>query len=370
MTYHEDLLARAAKIKQRYTVAGKDIFPNVYLAPMSGVTDISFRRLVSRLAGGRTGLMVSEFVSVEGITRLNPKCCRQMAFAEEERPFTVQIFGGEPERMAWGAQMVEDCGADFVEINCGCPAPKVVQKGGGSGLLKDLDNLKNIIGKVQKAVKIPVTVKVRIGWSDDCINLPETQRIVEGEGASALVIHGRTRAQGYKGLANWEIMAEAKSRASIPVVGNGDILTVDDVVDKLERWGVDGVAIGRGAMHNPWIFNQVADVYAGIIPKEPTLDEQRDIFRLYAELLREEMDIEMRVLGKLKQMAARTMKCLPNSAKGRTTLLRSQSTDEFFTELDAFFASVVNYRGRVFHEVKELNGKNEPDIVFGDTYKG
>ncbi|MEO7427652.1 MAG: tRNA-dihydrouridine synthase family protein, partial [Fibrobacteria bacterium] len=191
------LVERASRITRKYQVGGKDIFPNVYLAPMSGVTDISFRRLISRLAGGRTGLLVSEFITVEGLTRLNPRICRQMAFAPEERPFTVQIYGGEADKMAWGAAMVEQAGAEFVEINCGCPAPKIVRRGGGSGLLRDLDNLKAIISGVRKAVGIPVTVKVRVGWAEDQINLLETQKVVEGEGASALVIHGRTRQQGY-----------------------------------------------------------------------------------------------------------------------------------------------------------------------------
>ena len=363
------LLARAARVRKRYGVGGKSIFPNVYLAPMSGVTDISFRRLISRLSGGRTGLLVSEFITVEGLTRLNPRICRQMAFSPEERPFTVQIYGGEAERMAWGATMVEEAGADFVEINCGCPAPKIVRKGGGSGLLRDHENLKAIIASVKKAVTIPVTVKVRIGWAEDSINLLETQKVVEGEGASALVIHGRTRQQGYKGLANWDLIALAKSRGNIPVVGNGDILRVEDVIDKLEKYEVDGVAVGRGAMHNPWIFGQLADLYEGKLPKEPSLEDHRDIFTLYHDLLREELDIEGRILGKLKQMAARVLKCLPNSKGGRTDVLRSQTLPEFFDNMNVFLASISDYQGRAFEEVRELNGKNSNELEFGKDYR-
>ena len=185
----------------------------------------------------------------------------------------VQIFGGEPSRMAWGAKIVQETGADFVEINCGCPAPKVVSKGGGSGLLRDLPNLANILRQVKAAVTIPVTIKVRVGWSDDLITLFETLKIAEGEGAAAFVIHGRTRAQGYKGFANWNLIAEAKSRASIPVIGNGDILRAEDVLQRLETYGVDGVAVGRGAMHNPWIFGQLADLYEGKVPREPGREE-------------------------------------------------------------------------------------------------
>jgi nifR3 family TIM-barrel protein len=385
------LVERAAKVRQAYDVAGKRVFPNAYLAPMSGVTDICFRRLVSRIAGGRTGLLVSEFVTVEGLTRLNPRICRQMAFAPEERPFTVQIYGAEPDRMGWGAAMVEEAGADFVEINCGCPAPKIVRKGGGSGLLRDLDNLKAILAACRRQVKIPVTVKIRVGWSDDSINLLETQKVVEGEGAAALVIHGRTRTQGYKGLANWDLIALAKSRALVPVIGNGDILKVEDALDKLERYGVDGVAVGRGAMHNPWIFAQMADLYEGKAPHEPTLDEQEQVFHWYLELLREEMDDafdagahrlddspeglarrEGRQLGKLKQMAARLLKCLPGGFLGRTAVLRSQSQAEFFDNLHAFFDRLraQEYRGRDLDQVRELNGGQNTEVVFGKDYKG
>lgn len=363
------LLARAARVRKRYEVGGKGIFPNVYLAPMSGVTDISFRRLISRLSGGRTGLLVSEFITVEGLTRMNPRICRQMAFAPEERPFTVQIYGGEADRMAWGAAMVEEAGADFVEINCGCPAPKIVRKGGGSGLLRDHENLKSIISAVRKAVTIPVTVKVRIGWAEDSINLLETQKVVAGEGASALVIHGRTRQQGYKGLANWDLIAEAKSRAEIPVIGNGDILRVEDVIDRLEKYEVDGVAVGRGAMHNPWIFGQVADLYEGKLPSEPSLQDHRDIFTMYHDLLREEQDIEGRVLGKLKQMAARVLKCLPNSKGGRTDVLRSQTLPEFFDNLNIFLGSISDYQGRALEDVHELNGKTSNELEFGRDYR-
>jgi nifR3 family TIM-barrel protein len=362
------LVERASRVTRSYGVDGKNIFPNVYLAPMSGVTDISFRRLISRLSGGRTGLLVSEFITVEGLTRLNPRICRQMAFAPEERPFTVQIYGGEAEKMAWGAAMVEEAGADFVEINCGCPAPKVVRRGGGSGLLRDLENLKSIIAEVKKAVGIPVTVKVRVGWAEDQINLLETQKVVEGEGASALVIHGRTRQQGYKGLANWDLIALAKSRGTVPVIGNGDILKVEDVVDKLERYGVDGVAVGRGAMHNPWIFNQVADLFEGKVPKEPTLEEHAALFSMYLDLLREEQDIEGRVLGKLKQMAARVLKCLPNSKGGRTDVLRSGTISEFFDNLHKLLANITGYEGRSM-DFSELNGKDAVEPIQGFDYK-
>jgi tRNA-dihydrouridine synthase len=221
-------------------------------------------------------------------------------------------------------------------------------------------------------VKIPVTVKVRVGWSDDSVNLLETQKVVEGEGAGALVIHGRTRTQGYKGLANWDLIALAKSQGRIPVIGNGDVLKVEDVIDKLERYGVDGVAVGRGAMHNPWIFAQMADLYEGKAPREPSLDEQEQVFHGYLELLREETEIEGRLLGKLKQMAARLLRCLPGGFLGRTAVLRSQSLSEYFDNLHAFFEKLRadGYRGRDLDQVRELNGGRNTEVIFGKDYKG
>ena len=353
---------------REFFIGPKRIYPNVYLAPMSGVTDISFRRLISRLSGGRTGLLVSEFISVEGLTRENPKSMKQMAFTEEERPFSIQIFGGEPGRMGWGAKIAEESGADFVEINCGCPAPKVVSKGGGSGLLRDLPNLAAIVRSVKASVSIPVTVKVRVGWSDDLITLFETQKIIEGEGASALVIHGRTRAQGYKGFANWDLITEAKARATIPVIGNGDILRVEQILHRLETSGVDGVAVGRGALHNPWIFAQIADVYEGKDPMQPGREDYLGLFGQYYDLLREEIDIELRALGKLKQMAARAMKGLPGSSLARLSLLRSQTAAEFFDHLKAYFENIGSFE-RNMDVLEDLNGKEDTEVVFGNTYK-
>jgi hypothetical protein len=213
----DDLIQRASRVQQSFNIGDRRIWPNAYLAPMSGVTDTCFRRLVSRLAGGRTGLLVSEFVSVQVLTQPggkdNAKSAREMGFAEEERPFSIQIFGADADKMGAGARIAADTGCDFIEINCGCPAPKVVGKGGGSGLLKDLPNLASILRTVKASVDIPVTIKVRVGWNDDLITLFETLKIADSEGAAAFVIHGRTRAQGYKGLATGDLSAEAKRRA-------------------------------------------------------------------------------------------------------------------------------------------------------------
>jgi len=350
---------------------GLTVSPNVYLAPMAGVTDPSFRRLCKRLAGGRLGMLVSEFVSIEGLTRFNARTCEQTKFFEEERPFTVQIFGADPDRMAWAARMVEESGADAVEINVGCPVPRVVKRGGGSGLLRQLPLLEKICLAVTAAVKIPVSMKVRIGWSEERITLFETLKIAEGSGIGLLVVHGRTRIQGYKGWANWDLIGETKARASIPVVGNGDVATWQGAVDRLRRYGVDGVLVGRGAMHNPWIFRDVADFYAGKEPQSPTITEQREVFATYLELLREEMPQEGRQLGKLKQFAARSMKAMRGVKEARSAMLRSQSTQEYLDIANTFFDRLEQDKGALDwapEELENLNGRNETEVECGSQW--
>jgi len=369
------LIERASRVQQSFPIGDRRIWPNAYLAPMSGVTDICFRRLVSRLAQGRTGLLVSEFVSVQVLTQAggkeNTKSHREMAFAEEERPFSIQIFGGDAHKMGEGARIAAATGCDFLEINCGCPAPKVVGKGGGSALLKDLPNLASILRTVKKSVDIPVTIKVRVGWNDDLITLFETLKIAAEEGAAAFVIHGRTRAQGYKGLANWDLIAEAKRLAPshLPVIGNGDIVKPEDVLHRLETYGVDGVAVGRGAMHNPWIFGQIADLYEGRMWREPRKADYLWVFSEYETLLREQMDLDLRVLGKLKQMAARILKGLPGGSLARLSLLRSQSVPEFHGHLHDYFASMGDDLTRDYGALAELNGGEGSEVVVGNTYR-
>src|SRR5438477_4401154 len=191
-----------------------EINPPLILSPMAGVTDVSFRRLLKRRGG--IGLTVSEFISVEGLTRNNPKSKRQMRFYQDERPFAVQVFGAQPERMCLAAEMAEEVGADILDVNCGCPAPKVVKHGGGSGLLKDHQQLEIILKAIKKAITIPLTLKLRTGFSETNINVVEIAKMAEQCGVEHIQVHGRTRDQGYKGLANWGLSKQAKEARSIP----------------------------------------------------------------------------------------------------------------------------------------------------------
>src|SRR2546426_6282461 len=270
-----------------FRIRNIEINPPLVLSPMAGVTDVSFRRLLKRRGG--VGLSVSEFISVEGLTRSNPKSKRQMRFYPEERPFAVQIFGGQPERMRMAAEMAEEIGADILDINCGCPAPKVVKHGGGSGLLKDHERLETILTQIKKAITIPLTIKIRAGFYDHTINAVETAKLAEGCGVEHIALHGRTKEQGYRGLANWDLVKEIKKTVSVPVSGSGDITTIQQALERFREIGCDGVLIGRGAMANPWIFRQIEETIHGRAVFEPTLSDKRAILLEYFELLREDM---------------------------------------------------------------------------------
>jgi nifR3 family TIM-barrel protein len=361
-----------SEIRQSFNFGTLKIEPNVILSPMHGVTDQPFRRMCKELAGGNLGLLVSEFVSVANLVSGSPKEMQMLEGHEKESPFAVQIFGADLKDMIRGAQMAQSSGADAVEINCGCPAPKVVKRGGGSGLLKDLDYLKLLVSEIRKVTKIPLSMKVRAGWDVDDINAEKTLEIAEGEGLDLFVIHGRTRQQGYKGLADWKVIKKVSQLAKIPVVGNGDIITTDDIYNTMKQTKVSGVSIGRGAMHNPWVFAQIAAAYKG---EDYIVDhqKQKNIFQIYSQSLRDYGMNEGRVLGKLKMLSARLIKCLSLGSELRMELLRSEEVEYFFETLENFYFQIEKEEKQCLFlpgEVKELNGKSKSEIEYGNVWDG
>jgi tRNA-dihydrouridine synthase B len=315
------------------------IDPPLILSPMAGVTDYTFRRLIKRRGG--VGLVVSEFISVEGLTRHNPKSKRQMMFDESERPFAVQIFGGQPERMAMGAEMAQEVGADILDVNCGCPAPKVVKNGGGSGLLREPARLEIILKEIKKAITIPLTLKLRTGYTESTINVVDVAKMAEQCGVEHIQVHGRTRDQGYKGLANWDLIRDVKQAVSIPVSGNGDITSIEYGMQRWRESGTDGILIGRGAMQNPWIFRQFADVIAGREPYQPDLEEKKTVLLEFFEMCLEEMP-ELPALGKMKQLAGQFTKGLVGGAQFRQTLYHSHSVEEILDNITTYFNTLTS----------------------------
>jgi len=235
-----------------FSISNVRIDPPLALAPMAEVTDTYYRSLIKELGGA--GLVVSEFISAEGLTRDNARTKQMLAFSEAERPVAIQIYGGDPDRMDDAAAIVEAEGVDIVDVNMGCPVRKIVNSGAGSALLKDFDRAAQVVEKIRKRVKIPLTVKVRKGWESDDV-LPLLKRFEE-IGVAAIAIHGRTRNEAYTGASDWSYIAH-KRELGIPVWGNGDVKGPGDARRMFEQTGVDGVMIGRAALHNPFIFRDI-----------------------------------------------------------------------------------------------------------------
>jgi tRNA-dihydrouridine synthase B len=323
-----------------FSIRDRRIAPATVLAPMAGVTDTVFRRMIRGLGG--CGLIMTEFTSAECITRNSARTSRYLFFEPDEHPITGQLFGAEPAVMANAARMVEQLGFDIVDINLGCPARKVV-KCGGSGLLRDLKALEEILRAVRAAVSIPLTIKIRAGWDDKSIVAVEVARMAEQIGIEAIAVHPRTRLQAYTGRADWNIIRNVKQAVHMPVIGNGDINSPQDALRMLRETGCDAVMIGRAASNNPWIFRQISQFVETGSFEEPT---DLDRYRLLSGYFRSLVDTEWPdAIGKMKQFACYFTHGVRNGSQLRRSVHTARTPGEILDRVDSFFADSVTAGG-------------------------
>lgn len=315
-----------------FKIGNIPIDPPLILAPMAGVTNHAFRLMVKR-AGG-CGLVTTEMFSAYACKYRDPGTNTMIDWTEEERPVSAQVFGGDPATVAIGARMLQDAGADIIDLNFGCPVPKVAKSGSGAFLLKNLDMAREILIAARHAVTVPLTIKTRAGWDLGDRQVLDLAKTAEICGIDAIAVHGRVAVQGYSGKADWDIIAQVKDSVRIPVIANGDVLTPEDAARILEHTGCDGVMIGRSALGDPWLFSRIAEYLStGRVLDLPTVTQKLDAARQHAALLQGILG-ERRASKEMRGHLIWYVKGMPGAPRLRERLMTTKSIEEIQEVLD------------------------------------
>ena len=312
---------------------------------MAGVTDMPFRMICKKY--GNPGLLCNEMVSSKAISYKDEKTLEMLKFDEAERPISMQIFGSDSEIMGEAAKYIEQF-ADIIDINMGCPAPKVVKNGDGSKLLLDLENVKRIIETVRKSIEKPLTVKIRKGWDQEHIVATEVAKIAEEAGADAIIVHGRTRDEYYAGMSDWNIIRDVKNSVKIPVVGNGDIKSVEDAKRMFDVTGVDGIMIGRASLGNPWIFKEIIenlsniDKHGGVLLNKIDVspNDKKEVMKEHFKLLLEQKG-EYTATREIRKHIAWYSKGLKDSSCLREKTNQVETANDFYRIVDEYFSKII-----------------------------
>ena len=309
------------------------------LAPMEGITDRPFRNLIRGLGG--CGLTVTEFISSDLLGKHSKRAWAMAELDPDEHPVSIQIYGRDPATMAIAAAQCEEIGADIVDLNFGCPSKKVTGGCAGSALMREPALAERMFGAVARAISVPMTVKMRLGWDVSALNAPVIAKMAEDAGAKMVAVHGRTRMQMYTGVADWGAIAAVKAAVGIPVLCNGDILTVEDALRALAESGADGVMVGRGALRDPWILRRISDRLAGRTPYRPPLADREAVLLRYFALIAAESYTARVAVGRMKKVTGYFTRGLPYGGELREIIYHSHEIEPIHDAVRAWFARVA-----------------------------